>query len=464
MRLVRDKNFYRTILRISLPTAFSSLVSFLVVVADDIMVSSITNGVTEGYGKIAQAAVSQVNALTAFFTATLLGLVSGSSVLISQYWGKKDMPRIKRLFSIVFAVSMAVTLLFVLAARLFPEPVIRLVLRAGDESAAEATRLALAYFAIVCFSWIPYAVTNSLTGMLRSVEVVRVTLYVSVASLVMNISLNYVLIFGKLGLPAMGVEGAALATVLTRVIEMLIVAFYTFRVQKVVDVRPRDFFTFDRALAHDYARYGLPVGLTDMQWSFIGLLKAAIIGRLTTYFIAANAITSAMMNLGTMFTFALAGGACVMVGKAVGRGDYDTAREYSRTIQVMFALIGVCMAAVVYLLRAPFTRLYGSAQDAQVFSLATQMIAIGAVTLIGTSYHASCFVGINRGAGDSRFVAAVDMICGWLVVLPAMLIAVHFNWPLPVVFLMTRIDQCFKWLIAFLRLRGDKWIKNVTRA
>ena len=170
------------------------------------------------------------------------------------------------------------------------------------------------------------------------------------------------------------------------------------------------------------------------------------------------------MNLGTMFTFALAGGACVMVGKAVGRGDYDTAREYSRTIQVMFALIGVCMAAVVYLLRAPFTRLYGSAQDAQVFSLATQMIAIGAVTLIGTSYHASCFVGINRGAGDSRFVAAVDMICGWLVVLPAMLIAVHFNWPLPVVFLMTRIDQCFKWLIAFLRLRGDKWIKNVTRA
>lgn len=254
MRLVRDKNFYRTIFRISLPTAFSSLVSFLVVVADDIMVSSITNGVTEGYGKIAQAAVSQVNALTAFFTATLLGLVSGSSVLISQYWGKKDMPRIKRLFSIVFAVSMAVTLLFVLAARLFPEPVIRLVLRAGDESAAEATRLALAYFAIVCFSWIPYAVTNSLTGMLRSVEVVRVTLYVSVASLVMNISLNYVLIFGKLGLPAMGVEGAALATVLTRVIEMLIVAFYTFRVQKVVDVRPRDFFTFDRALAHDYAR------------------------------------------------------------------------------------------------------------------------------------------------------------------------------------------------------------------
>ena len=168
--------------------------------------------------------------------------------------------------------------------------------------------------------------------------------------------------------------------------------------------------------------------------------------------------------LGTMFTFALAGGACVMVGKAVGRGDYDTAREYSRTIQVMFALIGVCMAAVVYLLRAPFTRLYGSAQDAQVFSLATQMIAIGAVTLIGTSYHASCFVGINRGAGDSRFVMTVDMICGWLVVLPLTYLAA-FVWklPLPLVFLCTRIDQCFKWIIAMVRLRGNRWIKNVTR-
>ena len=132
------------------------------------------------------------------------------------------------------------------------------------------------------------------------------------------------------------------------------------------------------------------------------------------------------------------------------------AKEYSKTIQILFFGIGLVMAALVFLLRRPFASLYGSAADPEVFRLSTTMIAILAVTLVGTSYHASCFVGINRGAGDSRFVAMVDMICGWLVVLPATLLAAFvFHWPLPVVFLCTRIDQCFKWIIAFFRLRGD---------
>jgi len=273
-----------------------------------------------------------------------------------------------------------------------------------------------------------------------------------------------VLIFGKLGLPAMGVRGAGLATLITRIAELVVVWVYTFRFQKKLDIRASDLLRIDRALTRDYCRYGLPVGLTDMQWAMIGMLKAAIIGQLGAAFMAANSIATSMANLGTMFTFALAGGACVVVGKAVGKGDYDTARAYSKTIQIMFACIGVVMAALVFALREPFTRMYGSAADPAVFGMSVEMIAILAVTLIGTSYHASCFIGINRGAGDSRFVAMVDMICGWLVVLPATLLAAFvFRWPLPVVFLCTRIDQCFKWIIAFIRLRGNKWIRNITR-
>ena len=283
-------------------------------------------------------------------------------------------------------------------------------------------------------------------------------------TLFINVGLNYVLIFGHLGFPALGVRGAAIATLVARIAEVCVVWLYTFRIQKKLEIRPRDLLCIDRMLGRDYARYGLPVGLTDMQWSLIGMLKAAIIGQMGASFMAANSIANNMATLGTLFTSALAGGACVVVGKAVGRGDYDTAREYSKTIQLLFFLIGLVMAALVFLLRVPFTRLYGSSADPEVFSLATTMIAILAVTLIGTCYHASCFVGINRGAGDSRFVAMVDMICGWLVVLPATLLAAFvFHWPLPVVFLCTRIDQCFKWIIAFIRLRGDKWIRNVTR-
>ncbi len=453
--VIRDREFYKTIFRISLPAAFQALVSFLVVVADDIMVSKLSGGAS------AQAAVTQVNSLTAFYTATLTGLVSGSSVLIAQYWGKRDMMRIRKVFSIVFWICIMTAAVFTFVARLSPGAVTGLVISAKE---TQVSGLAREYLRIACLTFLPYAVTTSLIGMLRSIEVVKITLVTTVVALALNISLNALLIFGLCGFPALGVSGAAIATLITRIVEMAMVVAYTFCIQKQLAIKPKNLLEIDRTLARDYARYGLPVGLTDMQWSLIGILKSAIIGQMGVAFMAANSIASSMANLGTMFTFALAGGACVVVGKAVGKGDYNAAREYSKTIQLMFLMIGIAMAALVFALRVPFTRLYGSSKDPEVYSLATTMIAILAVTLIGTSYHASCFIGINRGAGDSRFVAMVDSICGWLIVIPATaLCAFVFKAPLPIVFLATRIDQCFKWVIAMLRLRGDKWIRNVTR-
>jgi len=230
----------------------------------------------------------------------------------------------------------------------------------------------------------------------------------------------------------------------------------------VLPLRRRELLRSQGWAWRDYARYGLPVGAGDAQWALVCLLKSVILGQMGKLLIDAASVTDMMMNLGTMFTFALAGGACVMVGKAVGARDYQRAREYSNTIQVMFLCIGAFMAGLVFLLRAPFVSLYSL--DAETAALARRMIAICAFTLLGTTYHASCFLGINRGAGDSRFVMTVDLICGWLVVLPlSYLAAFVLGWPPAAVYFCTRIDQCYKWIIAFFRLRGNKWIKNVTR-
>ncbi len=437
-------------LTIALPSAFQGLVSLLVVLVDNMMVASL--------GDTVYAGVAQSNGATAFFVATITGLVGGSSVLISQYWGKRDMERIHRVFAIVAMTCVGAAAVFVAVISFFPEWVLRLLV--NDPGVIEA---ALPYFTVVCWSYLPYALSAALVGMLRSVEIVRVTLYATLLSLFSNITLNYLFIFGKLGFPAMGAKGAALATVCARVLELLLVWYYMFHVQKRVAIRPRHLLRGDKALALDYARYGLPVAIVDTQWAIVGFCKAAIIGRLGERMIAANNIAESLMQLGMIFTSSLAGGACVVIGKTVGAGAYEKAKEYARTIQLMFFLIGLVMASLVFALRAPFSGLYGGI-SAEVRSLAMQMLALGAVTLVGTTYHASCFVGINRGAGDNRFVMAVDMICGWLVVLPAAYLAA-FVWklPLPWVFVMTRVDQLFKWVIAFLRLRGDKWIRNITR-
>ena len=448
--MLKDKSFYRSMLRIAAPAAFQGFISLLVVQADNIMVGTLGDTVLSG--------VAMSNSATAFFTAAVGGLTSGSSVLISQYWGKKDTGRIRSVFAIVSAMCMVVALLAVIGIWCAPRFLlgrftdVAAILDAGEP-----------YFRLISLSYIPFALSTAMIGMLRSVEVVAVTLYTTVAALVVNISLNYILIFGKLGFPVMGVRGAAVATIISRSVELVIVWWYAFHKQKNLPIKPRDLLSAERVLWLDYIRYGLPVGLTDLQWAFVGVFKAAIIGHLGATMITANTVASGLMELGRVFSSSLTVGACVMIGMSVGAKDYKRTREYSNTIQIMFVGVGLCIAGSVFLLRGPYTSLYRDISPAA-HALALRFLAIGAVTLIGTTYHASCFVGINRGAGDSRFVMIVDTICGWLVVLPlSYLAAFVWHMPLPAVFLCLYIDQCFKWIVAFLRLRGDKWIVNVTR-
>ena len=449
--MIKDRKFYQTLLRLSLPAAFQSAVNLLVIMADNVMVTRT--------GPDALSAVAQSNAITTFVTAGLTGLGNGAIVLISQYWGKKDTNRIRTVASVAISACLLFALVATLAVRLFPRFLLGVVINGGE---TEVIDLALRYLPVVCLSYLPLAVTSALVGILKGVEVVRVTLYTTALSLITNIGLNYALIFGHFGLPALGVTGAAWATVIARLLEMGLVCGYFFRGQRSLPMRGRDFLRTRRWAWQDYARYGLPVGLTDAQWALVTLLKAVILGQAGKQMIDAASVTDMMMNLGTMFTFALAGGACVMVGKAVGALDIRRTREYANTIQILFLIIGAGMSLLVFILRRPFVSLY--ALDAETAALTVHTIGICAFTLIGTSYHASCFVGINRGAGDSRFVMIVDMICGWIIVLPtAALAAFHFHWSPAIIYFCTRIDQCFKWLIAFLRLKGNRWIKNVTR-
>lgn len=450
IKLTRDRDFYRTMFIVALPAAFQALISQLVNLADTMMVGRLPN--------LAMAGVAHTNAISNLFFMATSGLISGASVLISQYWGKRDLVRIKQLFSIVLTIVCALATAVALLVWRFPDWILT-----HTTSDPVVVAAALPYITLFACSFIPYAASQALIGMLRAVEIVKVSLVISIVSLFVNVGLNAVLIFGLLGAPAMGVRGAALATLITRLVELGIVWTYAFHKQKRLPLRVRELFKSESWLWRDYARYGLPVALGDAQWALIGLGKTWIVGQLGGLVISANAIADQMLTLGMLFCFALANGACVVIGKSVGAGNYEKTREYSTSIQWMFLGFGLFFAAVVFLLRGPFVGLYGAASD--VSALAVSMIALGSVTMIGTCYHASCFVGINRGAGDSRFVMYVDMICGWLVVLPISYLAA-FVWKVPYqfMFLFLRIDQCFKWIIAFVRLRGDKWIRNVTRA
>ena len=187
--MVRDREFYKTILRLSVPAAFQSAVNLLVVMADNVMVTRT--------GPNALSAVAQSNAITTFVTAGLTGLSTGSIVLISQYWGKRDEKRIRTVAGVAASVCLLFALLAIAAVRLFPRFLLGVVINGGE---TEVIDLAMRYLPIVCLSYLPLAVTSALVGILKGVEVVRVTLYTTVLSLFANIGLNYALIFGHFGL------------------------------------------------------------------------------------------------------------------------------------------------------------------------------------------------------------------------------------------------------------------------
>ena len=304
---VRDRNFYKTMVRLSLPAAFQALLSMLVLMADNVMVSR--------FDPSALAPVSQANSVSTFMLAALNGLGSGAVVLVAQYWGKKDMSSIKRVFAVVCALGLLLPVLFVSVVQLFPHWVVSLVL---DPALSHLTPVAVSYLRIVCLSFLPFGITSALVGGLKGVEVVKVTLYAAVISLLSNVVLNALLIFGFGPIPSLGVEGAAIATVLARGIELAVVWVYCFRMQKALPIQPKDLLHHEKWAWKDYLRFGGPVGFTDAQWALVGLMKMSIIGHLGAAMMSAVNMTDTMMNLGTMFTFALAGGACVMVGKAVG--------------------------------------------------------------------------------------------------------------------------------------------------
>lgn len=479
--MVRDKNFYKTLILIGLPVALQSLISLSVVFLDNVMVGNIRENT-----KVVFAGVTQANAITTLFAFFIKGLSGGASVMISQYWGKKDLEKIKTIFSVIFTIG--ISLATVITALIFFFPKGAMTIMTSD---SEVINAGAEYIKIVCFSYIFYILTETFITMLRCVEIVRVSLYVSVVSFFINLSANYLLIFGNetLNIPAMGIKGAAIATVFVRFIEFMLVMVFTLKIQKRIAIKIKDLFMHQKIMWLDYARYGLPIMAGDTQWGFVGFFKAIIIGRLGQEMMSANGIAEVIMSLAGIFTVGLGSAACVIIGKTVGAKEYDKTRQYSNTLQILFASFGIVMCTLLFFVRTPLISMYeiisggaGGFEQATK-DLAKTFIGIGAVTLIGTFYHATCFTGINRGSGDGKFVFKVDMICGWFIVLPVLFlnaiilnpnmpeiflgINIAFKWPaayhMPIVFLSARIDQCFKWIIAFIRLRGNKWIRNITR-
>ncbi len=449
MKFVKDKSFYITLAAIAFPVALQNLIGFGVNMTDTLMVGAL--------GEAQLSAVSLANQPFFIFNILTFGVSSGISVLTAQYWGKGDILSIRKSFAIALDVAIVLSFVFFVLTFFFPRAVMSLY--SNEE---QIITLGAQYLKILSVAFVCYGITNTYLSVLRSVEVVRIQLLVYGISFLVNVVVNYVLIFGKLGFPALGVRGAATGTVIARIAEVIIVLIYRAFFEQKVQLRIADLLRIDTVLLRDYLRHGMPVLFNELLWSVGMSLQSMIIGRIGSDFVAANSIVGVVQQLTTVIIFGISSAAAVVVGKAVGTGKNEYVRRCADTLLVLSVGVGLIGAAIMYLLRGIAIGFYNVPETTKL--IANSLMIVAAVNLFFVSICSINLVGTLRGAGDTRFVFVVDTILIWALSAPlGMLSGWVLGWPAWAVFICLRIDEPLKALAITIRLKGQKWINNVTR-
>ena len=450
MKLItRDRSFYRSLIALAIPVALQNLITFAVSFADNLMVGSLGDAAVSGVYM-----GSQIQTFLQMFSGGIEGAIL---ILAAQYWGKRDTASIKRIIAIGLHFSIGFGLLLTTVCVMVPRPIISLF---TDDAGVIAD--GALYLRIVCFSYLFFCITQALIASMRSVEVARIGMGVSLISLIVNVSLNYILIFGKFGFPAMGIAGAAVATVISRIAETLTMWIYVTRIDRKLELKLKELLVSDPVLRRDFIRYGLPLIGGNVVWSVNMMANSAILGRFSASVITAASIANTMNSLAYVTMNGMSSAVGIITGKTVGAGKTERMKEYAYTVQLLFLGMGLLTGGVIILLKSPFIGLY-SGITAEAISYSSQFITVLSITMIGTCYQAAGLFGLVKSGGDIGFVFKNDTIFVFLVVLPSAIIASILGAPAWVVFACLKCDQILKCFVAVVKINRFDWMKNLTR-
>lgn len=446
---VSKGDFYKTLARLALPIALQNLVAFTVNFADNIMV-----------GRLGDLAISGVfigNQIQ-FMVQLIVGGVGAALVILgTQYWGKKDTESIKALSSICFRVALITGCAFAFVTSIFPRLVAGIISNRAD--VIETTAI---YIRIIGVSFIFFALSQLLIASQRCVEKVRFGMNIALLTLGINIGLNYILIFGKLGFPAMGIKGAAIATLVSRIIEFLIASVFILKFDKRIGLSFADLAKTDKALGRSLVKYGTPLMAGEVVWAANTFAYTTIIGRFPAAIIASFNIAGMMNTIVYIWLSGLAAAVGIMTGKMVGSGaGLDTIKPFSLRVQRFFLLTGLATGLFVFFTKGFLISLYAISPEAVI--TAAQLLIVHSITIAGTSYQMPTLAGLVKAGGNISFVFRMDTIFVFLVVIPSSIIASALGAPPWAVFACLKCDQVLKCLVAVVVINRFKWVKNLTR-
>ena len=443
------RKFYRNVIALVVPMALQNLINVGVTATDVIMLGAV--------GETALSGASLAGQVQYIMTLFLFGLTSGATVLTAQYWGKGDRTAIEKVLGMTVKAAVFVTAVFTVAALLIPGLLMQIF--TGDPAViAEGIK----YLRIVAFSYILMGITQSYLYVMRSVERVIVATVVYLASLLCNIVLNSIFIFGLLGCPAMGVSGAALGTLCSRVLEVILVAGYARLYNKDIKLRLSYVLHTDKLLFGDFMKYALPVVANEVMWGLGTAANTAILGHMGSPAVAANSVAQVARQLATVVVFGLSSAAAITLGKTIGEKKMEYAAAYSRRFIRLSLIMGVAGGAVILAVlpvASAFLSLSAAAKE-----YLRLMFFVMSYFVVAQAFNTTMVVGIFRSGGDTRFGLALDVGTMWgCSILLGFIAAFILHLGVPAVYVILMSDEIIKLPITYWRYRSRKWLRDVTR-
>lgn len=443
------REFYKKVFALVIPMALQNLINTGITTADVVMLGKVGEDVLSGSSLAGQ--------IQFILNLIFFGITSGATVLTAQYWGKKDKRTIEKVLGIALRLSIITGILFTIMTLCFPTQLMGIF-----TSEQAVINEGVKYLKIVAWTYLLMSVTMIYLNIMRSVERVIISTIVYLVSMIINIVFNAIFIFGLCGMPAMGIKGAALATLIARVMELVIVLIYAKFMNKDVSLRIGDVFGKNPVLFKDFIKYSAPVIINELIWGAGFSANAAIIGHLNSSAVAANSVAQVTRNLATVIVFGVANATSIMLGKVIGEGKTELAERYAKRFIKLSVIFGFA-GAVVILIARPFVVSFLSVSERSANYMGFMLICMS-VYVFAQAINTTMIVGVFRAGGDTKVGLYMDAGTMWGgSILCGAIAAFVFKAPVEVVYMIILADEFIKLPLSFIRYKQKKWLNNVTR-
>lgn len=445
--IAEDKAFIHKTIAITIPVALQGLLNTTLNLVDTVMIGQL--------GETTISGVGLANKVFFVFSLLLFGVVSGSSILTAQYWGKRDIANIRRVLGMSLLIGVGASFLFLIPAIISPTAVMRIF--TPDTNTIE---IGASYLLIVAISYPLTAITNAYVTLLRGVNEVKTPVIITIVAIFVNVILNYILIFGKFGAPELGAAGAAIATLIARIVETSALLFIVYRKKGAAAAHPKEMFTFNNEFIKKYFTTVSPVIANEFMWGLGVTIYSLVYGRMGDAAVASITITQTVEQVLMVIFQGISAATAVILGNEMGANELKRADKYASNfifLQFTFTLI---MMVVCFVIRWPVIGIFSVSDEVSV-AISRCFLAF-ILYMPFKMFNYVNIVGILRSGGDTKFALFLDCSGVWIIGIPlAFLGGLFFDLPIYYVYGLVMLEEIYKFFFGLWRYKQKKWLRNL---